>query len=41
MGKGKKWGFLKKFEIYRNVELLGINHQFKNVIITSFMGLLT
>ena len=48
MGKGKNWSFLQKFEIYRNVELLhqshtvlGMTHQFENVIIPSFMGLLT
>ena len=26
MGKGKNWGFLQKFEIYRNVELLHQSH---------------
>ena len=26
MGKGKNWGFLQKFEIYRNVEPLHHTH---------------
>ena len=26
MGKGKDWGFLQKFEIYRNVEPLHHTH---------------
>ena len=26
MGKGKNWGFLQKFEIYRNDELLHRSH---------------
>ena len=46
MGKGKNWGFLQKFEIYRNVELLHQSHtgddsSIENVIIPSFIGLLT
>ena len=38
MGKGKNWGFLQKFEIYRNVELLHQSHAGDD---PSFMGLLT
>ena len=26
MGKGKNWGFLQKFEIYRDLELLCQSH---------------